>query len=109
MCMCVVMCDVIQVANAMEGHWAGPPAMMNIFRNMFGAHLCPLIARRNNFGNFQRYLLQKHIPLAMAQLRNKLQICPPDVFHFILELLKYVCVWLFICIFDICVVIFMVI
>ena len=62
MCMCVVMCDVIQVANAMEGHWAGPPAMMNIFRNMFGAHLCPLIARRNNFGNFQRYLLQKHIP-----------------------------------------------
>ena len=85
----MTVCACWQVANAMEGHWAGPPAMMNIFRNMFGSHLCPLIVRRNNFANFQRYLLQKHIPIAMATLRTKLQICPPEVFHFILDLLKY--------------------
>lgn len=63
--------------------------MLSIFRNMFGSPLCPSIVRRNSFANFQRYLLQKHIPVAMASLRTALQICPQEVFMFTLDLLKY--------------------
>ena len=63
--------------------------MLNIFRNMYGAHLAPQIVRRNNFVNLQRYFLQKRIPAAMATLRNNVQLCPPEVFRFLLDLLKY--------------------
>lgn len=50
---------LLQVANAMVGSWAGPPAMMNIFHKMFGSHSCPMIIRQNNFSNFQHYFIQK--------------------------------------------------
>ena len=43
----------------MVGVWAGPPAMMTIFRKMFGSHSCPAIIRQNNFSNFQNYFLLK--------------------------------------------------
>lgn len=49
----------LQVANSMVGVWAGPPAMMTIFRKMFGSHSCPAIIRQNNFSNFQNYFLLK--------------------------------------------------
>ena len=39
--------------------WAGPPAMMNIFRKMYGSHSCPAIIRQNNFTHFQHYFLLK--------------------------------------------------
>ena len=50
---------MLQVANAMVGSWAGPPAMMNIFHKMFGSHSCPTIIQQNNFSNFQHYFIQK--------------------------------------------------
>lgn len=78
-----------KVANSMVGVWAGPPAMMTIFRKMFGSHSCPAIIRQNNFSNFQNYFLLKTIPNAMALLRNIHTICPPEVFKFIMELFKY--------------------
>ena len=53
---CVCM---LQVANAMVGSWAGPPAMMNIFHKMFGSHSCPKIIQQNNFSIFQHYFIQK--------------------------------------------------
>ncbi|KAK3592160.1 hypothetical protein CHS0354_019451 [Potamilus streckersoni] len=83
-CVCLT-----KVANAMESQWAGPPAMMTIFRKMFGSHSCPSIIRQNNFNNFQHYHLLKTIPVAMAQLRNVHNICPPEVVRFILDLFKY--------------------
>lgn len=78
-----------KVANSMTSQWAGPPAMLNIFRKMFGSHSCPNIVRVNNFSNLQRYFIQKAIPLAMARLRTSLNICPSDVLHFILDIIKY--------------------
>jgi len=49
----------LQVANAMVANWAGPPAMLAIFRKLFGSFSCPHIVRQNNFTNLQHYFLQK--------------------------------------------------
>ncbi|XP_072140596.1 transcription initiation factor TFIID subunit 2 [Dermacentor andersoni] len=78
-----------QVANHMVSTWAGPPAMMTIFRKMFGSHSCPHIIRQNNFSNFQHYFLQKAIPVAMAGLRTIHGICAPEVMKFLFDLFKY--------------------
>ncbi|XP_074031440.1 TATA-box binding protein associated factor 2 [Leptinotarsa decemlineata] len=78
-----------KVANAMVANWAGPPAMLAIFRKFFGSFAAPHIIRQNNFQNFQHYFLQKTIPLAMAGLRNTHGICPPEVIRFLLDLFKY--------------------
>lgn len=55
-----------KVANAMVTSWQGPPAMLNIFRKLFGSFSAPHIIKQNNFTNFQHYFLQKTIPVAMA-------------------------------------------
>lgn len=78
-----------KVANALIVNWAGPPAMLQIFRKMFGSFAAPHIIRQNTFQNFQHYFLQKTIPLAMGGLRNAHGICPPEVIRFLLELFKY--------------------
>ncbi|KAJ8680194.1 hypothetical protein QAD02_015981 [Eretmocerus hayati] len=78
-----------KVANAMAATWAGPPAMLAIFRKLFGSASCRRIIKQNNFTNFQHYFLQKTIPIAMAGLRNKHGICPPDVLSFLQDLFKY--------------------
>uniref|UniRef100_T1JF23 Transcription initiation factor TFIID subunit 2 n=1 Tax=Strigamia maritima TaxID=126957 RepID=T1JF23_STRMM len=85
---CAARC-LTRVANAMEANWVGPPAMMTIFKKMFGSYTCPSIIKQNNFTNFQHYFLQKIIPVAMAGLRNMQGVCPPDVLKFLLDLFKY--------------------
>ncbi|KAG5679292.1 hypothetical protein PVAND_008870 [Polypedilum vanderplanki] len=77
-----------KVANAMP-QWQGPPAMLTIFRKLFGSFSAPHIVRQNNFDNFQHYFLQKTIPLAMAGLRTAHGICPPEIMRFLLDLFKY--------------------
>lgn len=59
-----------KVANLMATNWQGPPAMLSMFRKLFGSFSAPHIVRQNNFTNFQHYFLQKTIPLAMASLRT---------------------------------------
>lgn len=78
-----------RVANAMVATWAGPPAMLAIFRKLFGSASCRRIIKQNNFQNFQHYFLQKTIPVAMAGLRNAHGICPPEVLSFLMDLFKY--------------------
>lgn len=78
-----------KVANAMVANWAGPPAMLAIFRKFFGSFAAPHIIKQNSFQNFQHYFIQKTIPLAMAGLRNAHGICPPEVIRFLLDLFKY--------------------
>uniref|UniRef100_A0A1B6LDU4 Transcription initiation factor TFIID subunit 2 n=1 Tax=Graphocephala atropunctata TaxID=36148 RepID=A0A1B6LDU4_9HEMI len=78
-----------KVANAMVSNWAGPPAMLAIFRKLYGSFSCPKIIRQNNFQNLQHYYLQKTIPVAMAGLRNSHGICPQEVIQFLLDLFKY--------------------
>lgn len=78
-----------KVANSMVTNWQGPPAMLTIFRKLFGSFSAPHIIRQNNFTNFQHYFLQKEIPLAMAGLRTAHGICPPEVTRFLFDLFKY--------------------
>lgn len=77
-----------KVANAMPS-WQGPPAMLTIFRKLFGSFSAPHIVKQNNFDNFQHYFLQKTIPVAMAGLRTAHGICPPEIIRFLLDLFKY--------------------
>jgi transcription initiation factor TFIID subunit 2 len=58
-----------KVANAMSTSWEGPPAMMQIFKNMFGSFSVAHIIKQNDFSNLQNYFLQCAIPVAMAGLR----------------------------------------
>ena len=78
-----------KVANAMSASWDGPPAMMVIFKRMFGSFSASNIPKQNDFSNLQNYFLQCHIPLAMGGLRNSHGICPPEVLGFLLDLFKY--------------------
>lgn len=83
-----VMC-LKSVANHMAATWSGAPAMMSIFRKLFGSYSCPQIIRLNNFSNFQLYFLQKTMPVAIAGLRSGHGICPQEVIRFLLDLFKY--------------------
>ncbi|OQR68760.1 transcription initiation factor TFIID subunit 2-like, partial [Tropilaelaps mercedesae] len=77
-----------QVANTMQT-WPGPPAMIGIFRKLYGSYASPSMVKQNNFSNFQQYFLQQAIPKAMAGLRTVHRICPPEVLAFLLDLFKY--------------------
>lgn len=92
LCFYEVRCEgakcLTKVANAMH-QWQGPPAMLSIFRKLFGSFSAPHIVRQNNFDNFQHYFLQKTIPMAMASLRTAHGICPPEIMRFLLDLFKY--------------------
>lgn len=91
-CFYEVRCDaakcLTKVANSMVS-WQGPPAMLTIFRKLFGSFSAPHIVKQNNFDNFQHYFLQKTIPVAMAGLRTAHGICPPEIMRFLLDLFKY--------------------
>jgi len=78
-----------KVANSMAASWDGPPAMLVIFKRMFGSFAANNIIKQNDFSNLQNYFLQCNIPVAMAGLRNAHGICPPDVLNFLLDLFKY--------------------
>ena len=73
----------------MAASWDGPPAMLVIFKRMFGSFAANNIIKQNDFSQLQNYFLQCHIPVAMAGLRNGHQICPPEVLSFLLDLFKY--------------------
>nr|CAG4646022.1 EOG090X00M6 [Macrothrix elegans] len=69
-----------KVANGMVSSWAGPPAMLMIFRKLFGSFSCQHIVRQNNFANFQHYFLQR---VRFVDLHSK------KVLRFLLDLFKY--------------------
>ena len=78
-----------KVANSMSASWDGPPAMLIIFKRMFGSFSASNIIKQNDFSNLQNYFLQCNIPLAMGRLRNAHGICPPEVLNFLLDLFKF--------------------
>ena len=83
-------CDcLVRVANVMLNTWSGPPALYSIFSKFYCCDTSPPIVKMNNFSDFQQYFLQKHIPVAMSYLRNSHNICPKEVLHFLLDLVKF--------------------
>ncbi|XP_076803632.1 transcription initiation factor TFIID subunit 2-like [Clavelina lepadiformis] len=83
-CLCLA-----KIANAMLSNWTGPPAMFNIFTRFFCCDTSPPIIRMNDFANFQQYFIQKKIPIAMSLLKNANNMCPKEVVHFLLDLIKF--------------------
>ena len=83
--------SLTKVSNAMASTATneGPPALLTIFRKMYGSFANANICKQNDFSNLQSYYLQKEIPVAMAGLRNTHNICPPEVLKFLLDLFKY--------------------
>ena len=80
---------LIKVLNVMPSASKGPPALLVIFKKLFGSFANSSIVMQNDFSSLQKYFLQKEIPLAMAALRNSHNICPPEVIRFLLDLFKY--------------------
>ena len=44
----------------------GPPALLTIYKKIYGSFANPNICKQNDFSIFQNYYLQKEIPVAMA-------------------------------------------
>ena len=87
---CAACHALTKVSNSMAaGLSEGPPALLVIFKKMFGSFANSSIVMQNDFSNLQKYFLQKEIPLAMSALRNSHNICPPEVVKFLLDLFKY--------------------
>merc|ERR1719391_839575 len=86
---CMATHQLTKVANSMAGSWDGPPAMLPMFKKMFGSFTASHIIKQNDFADLQKYFLQKEIPVAMAKLRNSHGICPPEILKFLLDLFKY--------------------
>jgi len=78
-----------QVSNALASNWEGPPALLSIYKKMFGSFANPNISKQNDFSNLQTYFLQKELPVAMAKLRNSHGVCPPEVLKLLLDIFKY--------------------
>ena len=57
-----------KVSNAMASTTSneGPPALLTIYKKIYGSFANPNICKQNDFSIFQNYYLQKEIPVAMA-------------------------------------------
>lgn len=58
--------SLTKVCNAMATTSEGPPALLVIFKKMYGSFANSSICKQNDFSNLQSYFLQKEIPVAMA-------------------------------------------
>ena len=94
---CDTLCRLVTALglNSNVSHASGAAAaasqlpLVSTFRHLYGADSCRMLVRQNDFSRFQDYFLQKAIPLAIAQLRNRSDVCPPEAVCFLLDLLKY--------------------
>ena len=57
-----------KVSNAMASTASteGPPALLTLYKKIYGSFANPNICKQNDFSIFQNYYLQKEIPVAMA-------------------------------------------
>ena len=76
-----------EVANKMTNNWSGPLPLIQTFKKIFMPS--QNIINYNNFSDLQHYYLQKNFPIAMGMLRNSHNLCPTDIVHFLLDLIKY--------------------
>ncbi|VDP39153.1 unnamed protein product [Soboliphyme baturini] len=78
-----------KVANKLITALTGPPALILLFRKMFGSKSCATIPRQNNFSNLQQYFVMLAIISSIAELRGPNGKCLMDTCIFLLDLLKY--------------------
>ena len=65
---CAACYALTKVSNAMASTTSneGPPALLTIYKKIYGSFANPNICKQNDFSIFQNYYLQKEIPVAMA-------------------------------------------
>ncbi|CAG9538255.1 unnamed protein product [Cercopithifilaria johnstoni] len=82
-----------EVVNKLPETWLGPPALMILFKKLFGCKSAPHIPKPNNFvatsASLQLYFLMHAIPQALARLRSPSNNIPSEVHHFLIGLVKY--------------------
>lgn len=66
----------------------GGQLMINMFRRIFSLTK-PNIIRMNNAENFELYFLEKALITAISGIRNEHGICPKEIIHFLLDIVKY--------------------
>ncbi len=76
-----------EVANKMAHSWNGPLPLISTFKKMFMSK--QNLVSFNNFSDLQLYFIQKSLPIAMGTLRNNHNLCPTEIIHFLLDLIKY--------------------
>lgn len=78
-----------EVANKMVHTWNGPLALLPSFKKLYMSQVCANMIRPNNFIDPTQYFIQKHLPIAIATLRNIHNVCPNEVVRFILDLIRF--------------------
>ncbi|MFH4981457.1 hypothetical protein AB6A40_008166 [Gnathostoma spinigerum] len=85
--------SLTEVVNKLPETWLGPPALMVLFKKLYGCKSAPHMPRPNNFvitaANLQSYFLMQALPQALARLRTSTNSSPAEVHRFLLGLLKY--------------------
>ncbi|EYB85626.1 hypothetical protein Y032_0295g1673 [Ancylostoma ceylanicum] len=81
-----------EVLNKMPETWSGVPALLSLYRRIYGAKSCPMLPRSNNFvvtsQNLQQYFLQQALPQALARMRTN-GMALQEVQCFIVDYIRY--------------------
>ncbi|KHJ85312.1 hypothetical protein OESDEN_14965 [Oesophagostomum dentatum] len=81
-----------EVLNKMPETWSGVPALLSLYRKIYGAKSCPMLPRSNNFvvtsQNLQQYFLQQALPQALARMRTN-GMALQEVQCFIVDYIRY--------------------
>uniref|UniRef100_A0A8L8KW73 Transcription initiation factor TFIID 150 kDa subunit n=1 Tax=Heligmosomoides polygyrus TaxID=6339 RepID=A0A8L8KW73_HELPZ len=81
-----------EVLNKMPETWSGVPALLSLYRKVYGAKSCPAIPKSNNFvvtsQNLQQYFLQQALPQALARMRTN-GMALQEVQCFIVDYIRY--------------------
>ncbi|VDM41643.1 unnamed protein product [Toxocara canis] len=85
--------SLTEVVNKLPETWLGPPALLALFKKLFGCKSAPHIPKPNNFvvtsANLQLYFLMNALPQALARLRTPSNASLSEVHRFIIGLIRY--------------------
>ncbi|VDL74097.1 unnamed protein product [Nippostrongylus brasiliensis] len=81
-----------EVLNKMPETWSGIPALLSMYKKVYGAKSCPAIPKSNNFvvtsQYLQQYFLQQALPQALARMRTN-GMALQEVQCFIVDYIRY--------------------
>ncbi|VDD94445.1 unnamed protein product [Enterobius vermicularis] len=82
-----------EVVNKLSETWLGPPALLILFKKLYGCKSAPHMPKSNNFvvtaANLELYFLMQTLPQAMGYLRTPSNTALAEVHRFLLGLILY--------------------
>uniref|UniRef100_A0A0N5A862 Transcription initiation factor TFIID subunit 2 n=1 Tax=Syphacia muris TaxID=451379 RepID=A0A0N5A862_9BILA len=82
-----------EVVNKLSEIWLGPPALLTLFKKLYGCKSAPHMPKPNNFVvttvNLELYFLMQALPHAMGCLRTSSNTAFTEVREFLLGLILY--------------------